>query len=511
MGRHLASFALAAGVGLCAFFAALQFGEPTKQKLILVAALPIITLACVIVGRTRTVLLFLWVLLLPYNRMYYVFDGVVGNHGIHGPYLIPADLVLLALFGLWAHEAVILKRKSRPAGPRLERWLLPFTLACVLSAFSASQMSWALFDILRLVKFAAILVYVRYNFTRRDVWACIAALLCSLLVQSGIAILQMVLRSTSGLLGLLSGGAEDVELQQIGAAAVGGWLRAVGTVGHPSNLACYLLMPLPVAVALAVTAPRYAVRFVCAVASLVGLVGLTCTLSRWPAALGMLQLLTLATVLTGLGYLRATQTIGLVCVSMLVGASVVMWRSDLIHQRLTQDLGASLEFRAKDARVAWDLFEQAPLVGVGLNNYSVHMIERDPEFRWTIEHADRARHTLKIRTFVALHNFYLFMLAETGLLGLTTLLVLYLAVIYRGAQGVFAVRGVWQTTGVGLTVGMLGVLGQGLVDFSFWVDPILYTFALVAAMTVRIPTLAGAEAEPASRARGSARVPRGDV
>lgn len=253
-----------------------------------------------------------------------------------------------------------------------------------------------------------------------------------------------------------------------------------------------MLIPIPLAAALALTAPNVKVRLLSGIATLLGLGGLGCTLSRWPAALTVGQFALLAILLTRLGLMRAKQTLGLVCVSTFVGAVALLPFSDLIYERITRDLGASMDFREKEAEVALTMFESAPLLGVGLSNYAVYLIELNPEMRWTLENADKVRHTLKIRTFVALHDFYLFMLAETGILGLAGLLVFYLGIIYCGVRSILATNGVWRAVGVGMLVGILGVLGQGFVDFSFWVDPILYTFVIVAAILAKLAVLENA-------------------
>ncbi len=37
--------------------------------------------------------------------------------------------------------------------------------------------------------------------------------------------------------------------------------------------------------------------------------------------------------------------------------------------------------------------------------------------------------------------------------------------------------------------GMLGVIAQEIVDYSFWVDPVFYTFALIASMVAASPVV----------------------
>ncbi|MBI4719038.1 MAG: O-antigen ligase family protein [Planctomycetes bacterium] len=486
-----------AGVGACAASAA--FGEPTKKKLIFLAAIPCVALAAYVTGRPRSVLLFLWTLLLPYNRMYYSFDGLTGDHGAHGLYWIPTDALLLLLLALWGHDRLVLKRPARPEGAALARWFIPFLAVGLIATANAERTVWGLFDLYRLLKVVLILWYVRTCFEREDWWACVAGLGCSVLVQSGLAGLQMATRSVSGVLGLLGGGGAETGggLEEVGSAAVGGWLRAVGTIGHPSNLACYFLLTIPPFVALALAARRPLARWVCAGVSLCGLGGLACTLSRWPGALMGLQLAALAVVLVGLRHVSAKRMMGLAGVGAFAVALALLPFQDLIYKRLTGDLRASLDFRAKDTRVALEIFGEHPFLGVGLNNYAVQVMRYNPELQWALEKADEVRRTLNIRTFVALHNFYLFMLVETGVIGLAALILFYLAVVLLGLRAVGQVRGGLQATGAGLMIGVLGVYGQGFVDFSFWVDPILYTFALVTGMLVKLPALGDAAARAA--------------
>jgi O-antigen ligase len=379
---------------------------------------------------------------------------------------------------------------------------------CLLSGLVAEHMSWTLFEMVRLGKFALILLFVSCNFGRLEWWACLAALGCSTIVQSGLAMMQVMLKSTAGVLGLLGGGT-DTGLQEVGAAAVGGWMRGVGTIGHASNLACYLLISIPVFIALALTANRREYRLIGGLVALVGLAGLGCTLSRWPCALMLVQILLLLVVLVGSGQVSAKRAIGLTCVGAFAASLTLIAFRNVIYERITSDLRESLDFRAKDRRIALQIFQSSPLLGVGLNNYAVHLLKYDPEIRWAIENADEVRHTLRVRTFVALHNYYLFALAETGVLGLGALILFYGRVVQVGLRSVRSTAGPWKGATLGLLVGIFGVYGQGVIDFSFWVDPIFYTLALVCGMIATAPALAGASVSPAGAVEQPATVATG--
>jgi O-antigen ligase len=233
-------------------------------------------------------------------------------------------------------------------------------------------------------------------------------------------------------------------------------------------------------------------RAVCAMTGLAGLVGLACTLSRWPWALTMLQIGLILVTLTAMRLLSAQRAIGLSVVAAFAGAMTLLPMSNFIYERITRDLKASLDHRAKDRRVALEIFGESPLLGVGLNNYSAHVIKYDPEMEWALENEDVARTMMNVRVFAALHNFYLFLLAESGIIGLTALLFFFFGVVRTGARAVRATDGNYKPACLGLLLGILGVLAQGFVDFSLWIEPILYSFVLAIALLASAPVVARA-------------------
>lgn len=488
LGRA-AGFLLASAVGLCALAAAIAIGEPTKKKLVFLAATPLLPLLIAVTKQPRAVLLFCWLATLPYNRMYFSFDGIFGNNGSQGPYWVPADVFLLALLGLWLYEIVVLKRPQRPIGRSVIPWAIPFAVAGLISALGAERVNWGFFELGRMLKVAIVLIYLRYNLRPLEWWTCIGAIGFNISFQAALAFLQMALKRTTGLLSMFGGGGPDAQTVEFGLASMGGWIRAVGTIGHPSNLASYFLILVPVYLALGLTLRLPRLRLICAAVGLAGLGGLACTLSRWPWALAAGQTVALLVLLTWMHRLPARRTLGMSIVAAFLGAMALLPLTDFIYKRITSDLKDSLDFRAKDTRIALQIFSESPLTGVGLNNYSVHLLKYDPEARWAIENEDIARTAMNVRVFVALHNFYLFLLAETGLIGLVGIIFLFLGVVIIGVRAVHETRGDMQAACLGLLLGVIGVFAQGFVDFSLWVDPVLYTFVAAVALMAAAPGL----------------------
>jgi len=224
-------------------------------------------------GYPREVFLGAWVFALTYNRQYFLFDGVLGKYGSHGPYVILADgalaLLLLLWFRDWGSNGI-----ARPKGAAIWPWLAPFVAVCAISALLANHTDWSLFEMLRLVRIGLVLVFFRYQVSPRAWWIAIAAMGAAVLAQSLMGMAE-VLTGRSGFLGVLGmGSLEDLGPVELRQESFYGWRRATGTMSHPPNLACYLMMTIPVLAALAFTAKTRKGRLAAGVAALAGLGGL---------------------------------------------------------------------------------------------------------------------------------------------------------------------------------------------------------------------------------------------
>lgn len=460
------------------------------MKLAIVAAgLVALCVAALGTRRPKLVLLFAWIVSLTYNRQYFTFEAFAGNNGAQGPYWIIADLFLLLLLVLWAYERVVLKRVSRTNAAPAHLFFLPLAFAGLVSALGADRPDWALYELVRAVKVLVILLYVRANFTREEWVTSAVALTLAAVMQAGLGTAEVATKR-SGLMGVLgfSQPAADLpeELQQ---ENFYGWHRATGTMNHPPNLACYLLLILPLPLAFALTATDQRVRTLCALAGLVALVGLACTLSRWPWVLAAGQIALLVLALTWTGLLPVQRTLGLAAVGTFVALVTILPLSNFIVDRMTRDLSRSVEFRENENKVAMAMFADHPLTGVGLNNYILHLAKYGSEMVWALDNPDIAVKRLRVRFIAAPQNGFLLPLAEMGIAGLCAFLFYLAGVVALGVRAVAHSDGWRRPAVIGLLIGILGVVAQQVVDYSFWVDPVFYSFALVAAMLATAPVL----------------------
>src|SRR5262245_3511576 len=439
--------------------------------------------------RPKLVLLFAWVVSLTYNRQYFSFEAIAGDNAMQGPYWIVSDGFLFLLLAIWIYEAAILKRRQEPRSFAVYWLFVPLAMTGLLSSLGADRPDWSLYELIRAVKVVLILLYVRYNFTRDAWWTCAAAMTCAAVFQAGLRIAE-VATERSGVFGVLGlGGAPEDIPEQFTQENFYGWFRATGTMNHPPNLACYFLLTIPLPVAVALGAPQVMLRAAAACASLVALMGLACTLSRWPWVLAALQVLFVVLTLTWVRRLPVGRTLALLSTGALAAVIAILPFMDVIVDRVTRDFGRSIEFRQSENDVALAMFADHPLTGVGLNNYSLHIAEYGSELAWALDYTDVAVKQVRVRFIAAPQNGFLLPLAETGVGGLAAFVFYLGAVLVVGIRSIAASEGLQKAALIGLVTGLLGVIAQQIIDYSFWVDPVFYTFALIAAMLAASPVL----------------------
>lgn len=477
------------GGGVLVGLAAIAGSHLAAKEIVKILGALVVILAAVLSGRPKPVILFTWVVSLTYNRNYFL--NFLGDHGSEGLYWNPSDLFLAALLGLWLLERIARRARSEAPGPPTYLLFLPFMGAALLSAVDALNPVWSAFEMARLVRVLLILLYVQYNAGRREIRAAIAGLAAAIVLQTVQGLVYVVTGKALGLAFFLGAGesAEAYGALMRDATPLA-FRRAQGTLGHPNTLAVYLLLTTPMFAALALARRSFRGRGFASLVAVSGLVGLAATLSRtgWVLILGQMVLLLM--LLVGLGFLDVRRALGITLVGGCLAMAAALPLADRIHQRVTGDLSESLDFRLRHDALALKIWRESPLTGVGLNNYSRRLgSEGLYEVDVMQKVGEYVRTGLKLRALAWVHNIYLLILAETGLVGLLAYL------FFIGGAGWMAVRAAMEASEIlrvvalGLAVGMLGVHVHGLQESVMWIDPVTYTFALVVGLAGNLRTL----------------------
>jgi len=444
-----------------------------------------------ILGRPKEVLLAAFILALTYNRQFFSFEWLMGPEGSRGLYWVPGDvpLLMLAVVQLAERALGVAERPALRVPAALVAWpAMAFLVPCVISMLVAERPDWAFADLVRVVKFTLIVVWLQATMTRSMWWTAIATLGASVLIQSALGVLQVALRADRSLLSAVGLGTDAVLVTESGEIDT---LenRARGTLAHPNFLAPYLLGLLPALLGVVLYSRIGLVRLLAALVLMVGIAGMVATKSRAPIALTAvaLSMVTVVAVADRRLSLQAAMA-GLVFAACAVAALAIPFM-DAILERIYGDWNQSISFRATCNIAALKMWEDGPLFGIGLNNFTNGLERHAPFFHDMVIELDRLRGGAVLRAMAPVHNVYLLVLSEAGMLGLAGFVVLLLAILARMLRAFLISAGAVRGIFLGLSVGMIVQFVQQQVDFSLWLDPAWYTLALLMALTGSVRTL----------------------
>jgi O-antigen ligase len=440
-----------------------------------------ILVAALAKGKVREMFLFTWVVSLTYNRQFWSFVPIVGDHGAFGPYWMISDLLLLVLLAHWVYCAAILKHPQRVQGSRFMQWYAPFAIVAVLSVVGTREPVWALSDLVRLAKLGLVLMYFRYNVGPREWWVVVTGLGTAITLQSILGVLGAVF----GRLGVLSifglGGAGEAASFGIDDIYPEGFIRAEGTFAHAPYMGAFLVLTVPLFMSLAFTLPKGLSKWICVGVTGMGLIGLAFTLARAPIVIMLGQAVILVILLSAMRLIPVTRAIALGAFAGLLFCIVGIMAADLLYERLTSNLESSISQRFSEYRVAVKMLLDHPLFGIGLNNYAAYMQEYGSESIWGLERKwhDVATQMTHMRVLAGPLNGYLYVATVTGLVGLTAFLWLAFGALRLGWRAVKTSTGAVSAACLGMVVGMLGLYLTQITSYSIWTDSVIATWIVV--------------------------------
>ncbi len=453
-----------------------------------------IAVTAIVSRRSHDVFLVVWIVSLTYNRQFWSFAPIVGDHGAFGPYWMISDLVLLVLLAQWTYESVILKIKHQVHSVPVMRWYLPFVIAAGLSIVGAPEPAWALGDFMRLLKLGLVLLYFRYRIGPREWWVVVGALGLAAVIQSTFGMLEVITGRT-GVLGILGIGVDVGQILGV-TELFGGWTRATGTVAHPPYLAAFLLLTVPMYISLGLTLPWGLKKWICLGVAAIGLVGTVCTLTRLPIAVALFQLTLLIIMLVAMRMLSITRVIAMGAVAGLILSIVGAVGAEFIYERMTGDFKESVNQRVEGYKVAGRMILDNPVFGVGLNNYGAFMAEYDPGELWSIKRKwhDISLNLTHMRLLAGPLNGYIYVATVTGIVGLLAFLwfavgglVLGLRAIRSNATGYDSDSDIFaysprRAACVGMLVGLVGLYCAQITSYSIWIDTVFAVWVILVAL-----------------------------
>lgn len=371
-----------------------------------------------------------------------------------------ATLALAGLYFAWFIQAAANRTPKTRRQLHLGLPLLVYLVFIGISVLVAQDVKLAVFEGGLFLESYLLYLYVSNQIrTREDVRFMVTVLLVSGLVES----LVMIILSFTGMPSTIWGLPTHIHIET---SAREGFMRIGGTIGSPNTASSYLTVLLSIAGGLLFTNLGRLYKILASAVIALGGVALILTFSRggWMA---------LATSLILFGFFlsrrRGLSLRGPIAILVILTLLYLPFHN-VISARLFGDDKGSAASRIPLMHLAFRIFADNPVLGVGANNFSVAM---GPYLTAEFRHG-----------FVyAVHNKYLLVLCETGIGGLAAFLAFLFAALRRGWHCWNFSDSFLSPLALGFLVGIAGHMVHMNVDI-FRGRPMQQMIWLVAALLV---------------------------
>lgn len=373
-------------------------------------------------------LLCLWGLILTAPLELYTAFRVIPHMGGETGFRVELpDVFLFPLFLFLLRDLQLGRRRRLEVPAAAKWWVVLGVTGLVHSVLFARYQIVAVQEVVRMGKGLVLFLVMANELVRpRQFQQVAAALLVGLIFNSLVALAQYVNFKLTGSLSLgLQALGEAIEkesqfLVKDTMAKGEEVFRPSGLITHPNVLATYIAMVMPFAVALLFARVRRILRLLCWAALLVSFPALIVTGSRggWVCA-GASFMLTLALTFKHVEMRRRNLFLraGLLGMAFVAG---VAFSGPIVHRLTSSDPGA-VSARWEYVGDALRMFQAKPIGGHGMNAYT---LEVGPYTKWGSQEKLQKMQGVWI---ACVHNVYLLVLAEQGLIGLTIYLVMMLS------------------------------------------------------------------------------------
>lgn len=413
----------------------------------------LVPLVIVIVGDTKRFLLAILVICLPIT-VAFTLNKTEHISGAAGYVVSAFDAVLGTLYLIWLID--ILRKKSAKVNffPKISIPASCLILMAAISMAFARFPDLSRFELIEVLKMYFCFLYLANNIkNKRDVQLIVLFLLLGLTLE--------------GVLGFL----QHRYSEPFWPTALGGTRRMYGSRIYGSwrsynDLAWYLGLVVPISFSMLFSKMKPIYKFLCGLTFFLGAGSLMWTNSRsgWISS-GVGALFVSICVFSKIkGKSGLSKTFAWLMIVAIFISPLYPRLSEKFYARFGGQDRGSTESRLPQFKVAYDIIKENPLVGVGINNYTEIMDDYDttPEGLSTI-----TRH--------AVHNIFLHIAAEMGVLGLIAFMLFICAILVEGMKHIMSSNDLTAYAVIGMLGGIMAFLVHGLVD-SASIGSKLYMF-----------------------------------
>jgi O-antigen ligase len=385
--------------------------------------------------------------------------------GAPGLYITSADVLLLVLYGLWLAEGTLVADVRRALGQPVFFIPLLAMVAVLPSLLAAENVYLAVAELARMLALYGLYLYVGLRVRhRRQLGYVLGAFALVAFVQCGIVLLQW---KTGQSLGFEILGQQEAFAARL--TETGEVLRPSGSFTHPVFLGAVLGPVALLATSLAIGLRRAWIKLAAVAAVGAAVVPMVVAQARFPLMSLAVGFVALAVVLLRSGRLRLGTLVAGAGLLAAVGVGALMMEPT--QEYLSSDLrGTEIDVRMELNRVALTVIRDFPVAGAGLNNYELVM--------------DRYAPNGVMFPGFPVHNLYLLVFAETGVIGLAGLMAVFLMLLGVSSRLAAVRNPVLGAAGAGLAATWVFFAVEELSSFSLRHAAPSLAFWLLAGLTI---------------------------
>jgi O-antigen ligase len=337
-----------------------------------------------------------------------------------------------------------------------------YTAAVCISLVAARDLQLALYEAFLMLEMLFLYLYLAANIkSRGEIRGIIRLILVGGILESAYMLGLAAVGHEVGIVRAL--GFKSVIYHPTGPGEV---LRFGGTVGSPNSAAAYLAMVITMGLMARFLGDSPRARRLILPLLVLATIALALTLSRG----GWIEAVVSASILTGAAWVRTGLTLERVvafAMALLI-ASALFYVPNPVSKRLTGSDNGSAYSRVPLMHLADHMIAEHPMLGVGANNFAAVMRNYEgPEFR----HA----------WLYTVHNQFLLVWSETGLIGVLAYVWIFVSLIRRGWRLWKGRDGLFAPLGLGVVAVACGLLSHMLVE-DFTSRPIIQFVWVLAAL-----------------------------
>lgn len=379
------------------------------------------------------------------------------------------DIVLAGLYLTWLIRIFVTRTASIPRFTKLDGLVLVLIASYALSIPGTPVPLLGYYAILNLLRFVAIYIYVSRNFQRVHIPWLFASVVLVVVLEGGLAVVQY---TTGKYVGLAQDRGAGVRLdEQYEVPGIEHRNRATGTVSESHTFGIYITMLAQFALVMTLDPnARKRIRLLGALVFVIaaGSVLISFSRSAWIS-------FAVGTAIVWCMHLKWGERHVIAPAIFLVAISLVFlpWAVDVIAERFDAAGDKNLEERFYQYPVAWNIWMDHPLFGYGVGNYMEAL---------NVYNVSRASN-------LPVHNVFLWIAAETGLLGIFAFFSIAIVGIVKSWKTAVGRHDPLCRVALAVLAGLAAYLVDGITD-PLYREPVVYTmywFSIgLAAALVRI-------------------------